>query len=135
MLGEELEASLSSGNQRHLFQESALVCLGSGLGLANPTLTSPNPPGLNADASRDSFLFFMDYKSSCPPPPAHTYRRGHIVGGGRGHMSDLLEEQLLSYSENAENEGEEVEYLEEEEELQVRRSFLSHLQVRARQAL
>lgn len=39
-------------------------------------------------------------------------------------MSHLLEEQLLSYSENAENEGEEVEYLEEEE-LQVRRSFLS----------
>lgn len=38
-------------------------------------------------------------------------------------MSDLLEEQLLSYSENAENEGEEVEYLEEEE-LQVRVSFL-----------
>lgn len=38
-------------------------------------------------------------------------------------MSDLLEEQLLSYSENAENEGEEVEYLEEEE-LQVRMSFL-----------
>lgn len=37
-------------------------------------------------------------------------------------MSDLLEEQLLRYSENAENEGEEVEYLEEEE-LQVR----SHL--------
>lgn len=40
-------------------------------------------------------------------------------------MSALLEEQLLSYSENAENEGQEVEYLEEEEEeLQVRMSFL-----------
>lgn len=34
-------------------------------------------------------------------------------------MSEALEEQLLSYGENAENEGEEVEYLEEEE-LQVR---------------
>lgn len=29
-------------------------------------------------------------------------------------MSATLEEQLLSYSENAENEGEEEEYLEEE---------------------
>lgn len=56
----------------------------------------------------------MDYKSGCP---AHAYRHG--ASGGRGHMSEALEEQLLSYSENAENEGEEVEYLEEEE-LQVR---------------
>lgn len=72
------------------------------------TLTlSLTPVGLNADASRDSFLFFMDYKSSCPPPPSHAFHHSH--------MSEALEEQLLSYSENAENEGEEVEYLEEEE--------------------
>lgn len=86
------------------------------------TLTNHNRVGLTADTSRDSFLFFMDYKSSCPHSPHH----GHIVGGGRGHMSDLLEEQLLTYSENAENEGEEVEYLEEEEELQVHTSQAFH---------
>lgn len=64
----------------------------------------------------------MDYKSSCPPSPHHAYRHGHIASGGRGHMSDVLEEQLLGFSENAENEGEEVEYLEEEE-LQVTTSM------------
>lgn len=58
----------------------------------------------------------MDYKSSCP--------RGHVASGGRGHVAASLEEQLLSYGENAENEGEEVEYLEEEEELQVHTSTL-----------
>lgn len=79
------------------------------------TLTNHNRVGLTADTSRDSFLFFMDYKSSYPHSPHH----GHIVGGGHGHMSELLEEQLLTYGENAENEGEEVEYLEEEEDLQV----------------
>lgn len=50
----------------------------------------------------------MDYESACPPSPSHT--RG--AGGQRAHMT--LEEQLLSYSENAENEGGEEEYLEEE---------------------
>lgn len=79
------------------------------------TLTFVAPAGLNAASSRDAFLFFMDYKSGYPPSPSHAYRHGHVASGGRGHMSEALEEQLLSYSENAENEGEEVEYLEEEE--------------------
>lgn len=52
----------------------------------------------------------MDYESACPPSPSHT--RG--AGGQRAHMAVTLEEQLLSYSENAENEGGEEEYLEEE---------------------
>lgn len=67
-------------------------------------LTSHNPTGLNGSASRDSLLHLMDYESACPVSPPHT----------RGHVSATLEEQLLSYSENAENEGEEEEYLEEE---------------------
>lgn len=74
----------------------------------------------------------MDYKSSCARGHmasggrAHlaSRGRGHLASGGRGHLEDSLEEQLLSYSENAENEGEEVEYLEEEEELQVHTSTL-----------
>lgn len=86
------------------------------------TLTFPAPVGLNADSSRD-FLFFMDYKSSCSRAHMASGGRAHMASGGRGHMADSLEEQLLSYSENAENEGEEVEYLEEEE-LQVHTSTL-----------
>lgn len=79
--------------------------------------------GLSADSSRD-FLFFMDYKSSCP--------RGHVASGGRGHVAASLEEQLLSYGENAENEGEEVEYLEEEEEeLQVDMATLAEQIIQA----
>uniref|UniRef100_H3CAK3 Calmodulin binding transcription activator 2 n=1 Tax=Tetraodon nigroviridis TaxID=99883 RepID=H3CAK3_TETNG len=100
MLGEELDATLRTGT------------------------------GLNADSSRDSFLFFMDYKSSCSPSPPHSYPHGRVAGGGRGHMSEALEEQLLSYGENAENEGEEVEYLEEEE-LQVDMATLAEQIIQA----
>lgn len=52
----------------------------------------------------------MEYESACPPSPSRT----HGGGGPRTHMAARLEEQLLSYSENAENEGGEEEYLEEE---------------------
>ncbi|XP_044039737.1 LOW QUALITY PROTEIN: calmodulin-binding transcription activator 2 [Siniperca chuatsi] len=71
--------------------------------------------GLNPGASRDSPLYLMDYESACPASPghAHTYPHAHAAGGRRAHTAATLEEQLLSYSENAENEGEE-EYLEEE---------------------
>lgn len=48
----------------------------------------------------------MDYENASP-----TYT--HTTGGRRSHAA-TLEEHLLSYSENAENEGEEEEYLEEE---------------------
>lgn len=50
----------------------------------------------------------MDYESACPPSPGHIHHGG---GDQRDHMA-TLEEQLLRYSENAENEGED-EYLEE----------------------
>ncbi|XP_029283818.1 calmodulin-binding transcription activator 2-like isoform X2 [Cottoperca gobio] len=66
--------------------------------------------------SRDSPLYLMDYES--PPSPAHTHTyphsHAHTAGGRRAHTVPTLEEQLLSYSENAENEGEDEEYLEEE---------------------
>ncbi|XP_049424181.1 calmodulin-binding transcription activator 2 isoform X2 [Epinephelus fuscoguttatus] len=68
--------------------------------------------GLNPSGSRDSPLYLMDYESACPPSPTHT--QPHTAGGRRAHTAVTLEEQLLSYSENAENEGEEEEYLEEE---------------------
>lgn len=55
----------------------------------------------------------MDYESGSPLSPSHTYPHAHMAGGRRAHMAATLEEQLLSYSENAENEGED-EYLEEE---------------------
>ncbi|KAM6909381.1 calmodulin-binding transcription activator 2 [Xenentodon cancila] len=58
--------------------------------------------GLNPGASRDSPLYLMDYENTSP-----------AVGGRCSHMAPTLEEQLLTYSENAENEEEE-EYLEEE---------------------
>lgn len=67
---------------------------------------------MNPGGSRDSPLYLMDYESASP---SHTF--AHTGGGRRTHAS--LEEQLLSYSENAENEGAEEEYLEEEV-LQVR---------------
>lgn len=114
MLGEELDASLRTGNPSYL-------CKSEDLSPLTLTSTFPDPVGLNADSSGDSFLFFMDYKSGCPPSPPHGYRHGHMASGGRGHVAAALQQQLLSYSENAENEGEEVEYLEEEE-LQVRTS-------------
>lgn len=66
----------------------------------------------------------MDYESACPASPSHThtYPHAHTAGGRRAHIAATLEEQLLSYSENAENEGEEEEYLEEEV-LQVRQTM------------
>ncbi|KAM7366723.1 hypothetical protein PAMP_016133 [Pampus punctatissimus] len=70
--------------------------------------------GLNPATSRDSHVYLMDYESTCPASPghAHTYQHAHATGGQRSHTVATLEEQLLNYSENAENEG-------EEEELQV----------------
>lgn len=65
----------------------------------------PAGPG----SSKDSPLYLMDYESTCPLSPDHM----HSSSGQRDHMAVKLEEQLLSYSENAENEGEEEEYLEE----------------------
>ncbi|XP_060886692.1 calmodulin-binding transcription activator 2 isoform X1 [Labrus mixtus] len=70
--------------------------------------------GLTPCGSRDSPLYLMDYENASPPSPGHTYPHTRTVGGRRAHMAATLEEQLLSYSENAENEGEEEEYLEEE---------------------
>lgn len=70
---------------------------------------------MNPGGSRDSPLYLMEYEST-PPDPTHGY--GHMASGRRSHVA-ALEEQLLSYSENAENEGEEEAYLEEEV-LQVR---------------
>lgn len=55
----------------------------------------------------------MDYESASPGHPT-AYTHAHVAGGRRLHAVAALEEQLLSYSENAENEGEEEEYLEEE---------------------
>lgn len=72
---------------------------------------------MNPGASRDSHLYLMDYESACPASPGHThtYPHAHAMDGRRrSHAAATLEEQLLSYSENAENEGEEEEYLEEE---------------------
>lgn len=63
--------------------------------------------GLTPGGSRDSPLYLMDYESSSP---GHTHGYGAAASG----RPATLEEQLLSYSENAENEGEEEEYLEEE---------------------
>ncbi|XP_047441711.1 calmodulin-binding transcription activator 2, partial [Mugil cephalus] len=63
-------------------------------------------PGLNPGGSRDSALYLMEYESSSPD---HAY----LSTGGGGRRSHVA--ALLSYSENAENEGEEA-YLEEEEE-------------------
>ncbi|XP_017297638.2 calmodulin-binding transcription activator 2 isoform X2 [Kryptolebias marmoratus] len=68
----------------------------------------PNPAlltGLTSGGSRDSSLYLMDYENAAP---------AHTAGGRRPHTTATLEEQLLRYSENAENEGEEEEYLEEE---------------------
>lgn len=61
--------------------------------------------GLNPGGSRDPSLYLMEYENTCP-----------TAGGRRPHSETdaTLEEQLLRYSENTENEGEEEEYLEEE---------------------
>nr|XP_040036440.1 calmodulin-binding transcription activator 2 isoform X2 [Gasterosteus aculeatus aculeatus] len=68
-------------------------------------LSSSLGSGLMPGGCRDSPLYLMDYESS------HTHTNTHVhapLAGGRRE----LEDELLSYSENAENEG-------EEEELQV----------------
>lgn len=70
-----------------------------------------NCAGLNPG---DSSLYVMDYK--CPRSPGHS----HKAAGSRAHMAATLEEQLLSYSENAENQSEGEEEYVEEEVLQVR---------------
>lgn len=51
----------------------------------------------------------MDYESVSA---SHAQSYMHTASRRRSHAT--LEEQLLSYSENAENEGEEEAYLEEE---------------------
>lgn len=58
-------------------------------------------------SSKNLPVCLMDYESTCPPSPGHL----HHGSSQRDHMT-ALEEQLLSYSENTENEGED-EYLEE----------------------
>lgn len=69
---------------------------------------------MNPGGSRDSPLYLMDYESACPGHTnAYAHAHAHMGGGRRSHTT-ALEEQLLSYSENAENEGEEEEYLEDE---------------------
>ncbi|XP_071315382.1 calmodulin-binding transcription activator 2 isoform X2 [Trachinotus anak] len=65
--------------------------------------------GLKPRGSRDSPLYLMDYESASP---SHTH--AYTPAGRRSHAAATFEEQLLSYSENTENEGEEEEYLEEE---------------------
>ncbi|KAL6118173.1 camta2 [Pungitius sinensis] len=62
--------------------------------------------GLMPGGSRDS-LYLMDYESGHTHTHTHVHARARAAGGRRA-----LEDELLSYSENAENEG-------EEEELQV----------------
>uniref|UniRef100_A0A3Q3IQ24 CG-1 domain-containing protein n=3 Tax=Monopterus albus TaxID=43700 RepID=A0A3Q3IQ24_MONAL len=74
---------------------------------------STGTAGLIPSSSRDSSLYLMDYESTSPDD-THTYTHVHTAGGQRSHTATALEEQLLSYSENTENEGEEEEYLEEE---------------------
>ncbi|XP_035850155.1 calmodulin-binding transcription activator 2 [Sander lucioperca] len=76
-----------------------------------PSAGLSNAAGLGASGSRDSPLYLMDYESAAH---VHAYTHAHTAGGRRAHAGATLEEQLLSYSENAENEGEEEEYLEEE---------------------
>ncbi|MEQ2315277.1 hypothetical protein AMECASPLE_020607 [Ameca splendens] len=71
----------------------------------NPTFSA----GLNTGGFRDASLYLMDYENA---PPTNTDL--HTAGGRRPHSAAALEEQLLSYSENAENEGEDEDYLEEE---------------------
>ncbi|XP_041841901.1 calmodulin-binding transcription activator 2 [Melanotaenia boesemani] len=77
-----------------------------------PNITfSTGNPGLNPGSSRDPSTYHMDYENASY---AHTHSFTHLAGGRRLHPAPTLEEQLLSYSENAENEGGEEEYLEEE---------------------
>ncbi|XP_062239868.1 calmodulin-binding transcription activator 2 isoform X1 [Platichthys flesus] len=80
------------------------------------TISEPiDVTGLNPGGSRDSSLYLMDYESASPGHThVYTHAHAHTAGGRRVHAAARLEEQLMSYSENAENEGEEEEYLEEE---------------------
>ncbi|XP_034471115.1 calmodulin-binding transcription activator 2 isoform X2 [Hippoglossus hippoglossus] len=80
------------------------------------TMSEPiDATGLNPGGSRDSSLYLMDYESASPGHThIYTHAHAHTAGGRRVHTAARLEEHLLSYSENAENEGEEEEYLEEE---------------------
>lgn len=78
-----------------------------------------NVAGLGCSKSLPVYL--MDYESTCPPIPGQLHHSG---GGQRDHMA-TLEEQLLSYSENAENEGE-VEFLEEKMPQVCSLELLSH---------
>lgn len=52
----------------------------------------------------------MDFETASPSQ-THSYTQ--LVGGRRSHTA-ALEEQLMSYSENTENEGEEEAYMEDE---------------------
>ncbi|KAG7233219.1 hypothetical protein INR49_007379 [Caranx melampygus] len=58
--------------------------------------------GLNPRGSTDSPLYLMDYESSAH---SHTHSYTHTPAVRGAHAAATLEEQLLSYSENAENEG------------------------------
>ncbi|XP_068611691.1 calmodulin-binding transcription activator 2 [Brachionichthys hirsutus] len=56
--------------------------------------------GVNRGRARDFPVHFMDYETECPPSLGHA------------HIATTLEEQLLSYGENVENEGVEEEVLQ-----------------------
>lgn len=62
----------------------------------------------------------MDFESSSPDH-ADAYTPAHLAAGRRSHAAAALEEQLLGYGENTENEGEDLE----EEVLQVREARVS----------
>ncbi|XP_024120422.1 calmodulin-binding transcription activator 2 [Oryzias melastigma] len=72
--------------------------------------TAPFSTGLNPGRPRDSHLYLMDFETASPSQ-THSYTQ--LVGGRRSHTA-ALEEQLMSYSENTENEGEEEAYMEDE---------------------
>ncbi|XP_034020091.1 calmodulin-binding transcription activator 2 isoform X2 [Thalassophryne amazonica] len=68
--------------------------------------------GLNPSGSRGPCLNLMHYESDCTASPGHAHVHSHQQRPPS--TSVVLEEQLLCYGENAENEGEEEEYLEED---------------------
>ncbi|KAM8897543.1 calmodulin-binding transcription activator 2 isoform 3-T6 [Spinachia spinachia] len=72
-------------------------------------LSSGLGSGLMPEGSIDSPLYLMDHGSGHTHTNTHVHARPHAAEGRRA-----LEDKLLSYSENAENEGE-----DDEEELQV----------------
>ncbi|XP_056156049.1 calmodulin-binding transcription activator 2 [Lampris incognitus] len=63
-------------------------------------------PGSSPDSPRQTPFYLMDYETSLDPPPDTP------IAPSQCSHTPTLEEQLLSYKENAENEGE--EYLPEE---------------------